>query len=159
MTRHPVDAGRNARLIVALGASNTAGYGVGAALAYPAVVERLLRDRGTAIEVKNAGICGNTTTAMLARLDRDVPEGTQVVLFQPGSNDERRGLGTVVREHNIGLIQDRLAARGIAVVRVAAAFEAARAGNLQADGIHFTERGHALVAELLIDRVWGALGL
>jgi acyl-CoA thioesterase-1 len=64
------------RLIVALGASNTAGYGVGAEYAYPKCIERLLRKRHIAAEVVNSGVSGNTTGEMLARLERVVPAGT-----------------------------------------------------------------------------------
>ena len=143
--------------VVALGASNTAGYGVGLENAYPAVIERLLRARGLDVSVENAGVSGHTTGEMLARLDASVLGGTQVVLFQPGSNDVRRGLGDEVRERNIATIQDALTARGIHVIRVAAAFEAVRPGNLQADGIHYTVAGHARIAQLLVDDVMAVL--
>lgn len=145
-------------LIVALGASNTAGYGVGADKAFPAEIERLLRGRGIEACVSNAGISGNTTQQMLDRLDTAVPEGVRVVLFQPGSNDERLGYPPEVRERNIGIITGRLTARRIAVIRVAKAFEEARPGNLQADGVHYTAAGHALIARLLVGEVAAALG-
>jgi acyl-CoA thioesterase I len=94
---------------------------------------------------------------MLARLESSVPDETRVVLFQPGSNDARTGISDTVREENITIIQDRLGARGIRVVRVAAAFEAARQGNLQADGIHYTATGHAAIAAHLVEAVINAL--
>ncbi len=143
--------------IVALGASNTAGYGVGVEQAYPAVIERLLAVRGLHVRVQNAGIAGDTTRHILARLDRCVPEATRVVLFQPGSNDARTGVSHAERERNIMQIQDSLGQRGIRVVRVAVAFERARDGNLQADGIHFTARGHELIAQELMAEIVAAL--
>lgn len=143
--------------IVALGASNTAGHGVGAQAAYPAIIEGRLRSRGIEVDVVNAGVCGEPTGAMLARLDRDVPLGTHLVLFQPGSNDARLGIEAGIREANVMAIHNRLAARGILVLRVGNAFEAARLGNVQADGIHFTPDGHARIAELLLDEVAAAL--
>jgi len=144
--------------VVALGASNTAGYGVGAEYAYPKCIAMLLRQREIDIEVINSGVSGNTTSEMLARLDRDVPAGTNVVLFQPGSNDDRRGIPVTVKEGNIATITERLRQRDIVVIRVAAAFEAVRPGNLQPDGIHYTKVGHALIARLLVDEVAKALG-
>ena len=42
--------------IVALGASNTAGYGVATAQAYPAQLEAMLRARGIRARIINAGI-------------------------------------------------------------------------------------------------------
>ena len=62
-----------------------------------------------------------------------------------------------VRERNIATITERLRQRGIVVIRVAAAFETARLGNLQLDGIHYTKTGHALIARLLVDEVATAL--
>jgi acyl-CoA thioesterase I len=146
------------QLIVALGASNTAGYGVGVEHAYPACIERLLRQREINVEVINSGVSGNTTGDMLFRLDQDVPAGTNLVLLQPGSNDERLGVSAAVREGNIETITERLRRREITVIRVAAAFDAARLGNLQPDGIHYTKAGHALIARLLADEVATALG-
>lgn len=145
-------------LIVAFGASNTAGYGVGVESAYPAVIERLLQARGLSVRVVNAGISGHTTGQMLARLETSVPEGTRVVLLQPGSNDKRKGFSDAERERNIEMIQEKLIARGVRVIRVAAAFERARPGNVQADSTHFTTAGHEIVARHLVDQVAAALG-
>jgi acyl-CoA thioesterase-1 len=75
---------------VALGASNTFGKGVSRGQAYPAQLEVLLRARGISVHVVNAGINGNTTGEMLARLDSAVPKGTRVVILQPGGNDRRK---------------------------------------------------------------------
>jgi acyl-CoA thioesterase-1 len=79
--------------IVALGASNTEGWSVFASEAYPAKLQALLNARGIEAAVINAGIAGDTTGGMLARLERAVPAGTHVVILQPGTNDERMGLG------------------------------------------------------------------
>lgn len=147
-------------LIVALGASNTAGWGVGEAQAWPAIVERLLRERGLDARVVNAGISGNTTGEMLARLDAAVPAGTRVVVLQPGSNDARLGIPAAERERNIQAITASLTARGCSVVRVAAAFAAVQPVNVQADGIHLTAAGHAGVARFILeDVVAAAFGL
>src|SRR5436305_1064217 len=45
--------------IVALGASSTAGYGVGAAAAYPAQLEAILRAKGRPMSVSAAGVSGD----------------------------------------------------------------------------------------------------
>lgn len=144
-------------IIVALGASNTAGYGVSPREAFPAVLARLLTERGFSIGMRNAGVSGRTTGEMLETLDETVPVGTRLVIFQPGSNDVRRGFGPEVRERNIVAIHNRLAARGILVFRVANAFTAASANHLQADGVHFTPSGHRVLAELIVDDIAAAL--
>lgn len=146
--------------ITALGASNKAGYGVGVEHAYPAALERLLRALGHDVVVHNAGISGNTTAQMLARLDTAVPPATRLVLFQPGSNDARLGISEAVREANVMTISQIFHARGIRLVRVAAAFEAARRENhFQDDGIHHTAVGHECIAAALLPDVLAALGM
>jgi acyl-CoA thioesterase I len=72
----------NAR-IVALGASSTAGYGVGIQAAYPAQLEEILRVRGHPMWVRNEGRRGDTTGGMLARLPGAVPPGTKIVILLP----------------------------------------------------------------------------
>ena len=55
--------------VVALGASNTDGWGVGRAAAFPAQLERRLHDDGYNVTVTNAGVSGDGTGQMLARLE------------------------------------------------------------------------------------------
>jgi acyl-CoA thioesterase-1 len=104
-----------AATVVALGASNTFGKGVSRQQAYPAQLEALLRARGHQVHVINAGVNGETTGSMLRRLDRAVPQGTQVVILQPGGNDRRKGAAGD-REKNISEIRNRLSARGIRMI-------------------------------------------
>src|ERR1700731_4860393 len=67
--------------IVAFGASNTAGHGVGSDQAWPARLEAMLRAKGYQATVANAGISGDTTASMLERLDAAVPDGTELVIL------------------------------------------------------------------------------
>ena len=110
--------------IVALGASNTYGSGRGRVAggvppsqAWPAQLESMLRARGIDAHVANAGIPGDTTGGTLARLESAVPEGTRLVILQPGGNDKRRGQGAA-RAGNIAAIKARLAARHIRVLMI-----------------------------------------
>src|ERR1700734_1824290 len=75
--------------IVAIGASNTSGFGVGEQNAYPAQLQALLRKKGIDARVTNAGVAGDVTAGMLSRLDGAVPKGTNLVILQPGANDLR----------------------------------------------------------------------
>ena len=102
--------------LVALGDSNTAGYGVGGPAAFPAQLEATLRTRGYNVEVLNAGISGDTTRGMLARLDFAVPPGTQIVIVQGGYNDLRRGSTPDLIAGNIDAILARLRARQVRAV-------------------------------------------
>jgi acyl-CoA thioesterase-1 len=140
--------------VVALGASQTAGKGVDPDEAYPAQLEAMLRARGKDVRVINAGINGDTTGGMLARLDADVPNGTRVVILQPGTNDKIAG----ERNHNAETITARLRARGIAVILIEHTGRTVPSTMRQADGQHLTEAGYRLLASSLLPRVLAALG-
>ena len=80
-------------LVVALGASNTAGKGVGKAAAWPAKMEAVLRAKGYDVRVINAGISGDDVSRMRKRLDSSVPEGTDIVILDKGkANNKKRGI-------------------------------------------------------------------
>jgi acyl-CoA thioesterase-1 len=140
--------------IVALGASNTFGRGVSRAQAYPAQLEALLRARGHAIEVVNAGINGDTTAGMLSRIDSAVPSGTGIVILQPGGNDRRKG-EEAASGSNIATIEARLRARGIRVIMLGN--EMFRRLPHQSDGQHLTPEGYRMLAEALLPQVTAAL--
>ena len=144
--------------IVALGASNTEGHGVSRAQAYPAVLERLLKAKGITAVVSNVGVFGDTTSGMLARLDKAVPGGTSVVILQPGGNDQRKGQGHR-RAPNIAAIKGRLEARNIKVVIMEnEMLGAVPRSELQVDQIHFTPKGYAILAQSILPAVLSALG-
>jgi acyl-CoA thioesterase-1 len=102
--------------IVALGDSLTAGLGLGSADALPAVLQRLLKDKGYAVEIQNAGVSGDTTAAGLARLDWAVPDGTQAVILALGANDMLGGLDVKRARSNLESIVKQLKARHIPVL-------------------------------------------
>lgn len=143
--------------IVALGASNTEGWGLTPSQSYPARLQALLQAKGIAASVSNAGIAGDTTGGMLARLDAAVPAGTQIVILQPGINDEYMGTGAQ-RSANIDKIRSRLAARNIKLLLIDnAMLDALPRSELRADGIHFTPAGYAILAERILPQVLAAL--
>lgn len=165
--------------IVALGASNTYGRGVDRDQAYPVHLERILRSRGLNLTIKNAGINGDTTSGMLARLDSTVPPGTRLVILQPGGNDARatrkksKSVEAPDTAGNIRQIADRLQARGIKLIvtgtpeqRDAAGPYAMGCGNFgqgagpenrAPDGEHFTPEGYRRIAERIASCVQRAL--
>lgn len=139
--------------VVALGASNTYGKGVARNEAYPAQLERILRAKGHTVRVINAGINGNTTGQMLARMNSAVPSGTSVVILQPGGNDRRKGEGDTAQ--NIAEIQTKLTARGIRVIMMDNG--TFRGMPKQPDGQHLTPDGYRMLAEAIAGRVEGSL--
>jgi acyl-CoA thioesterase I len=143
--------------IVALGASNTYGKGVARGQDYPAQLEAMLRARGYAARVINAGINGDTTGGMASRLDSAVPAGTRVVILQPGGNDRRKG-EAAGREGNISAIVARLNARGIKVVMLDRLLAGTSPQLLQPDGKHFTAEGHRALAARVLPKVIAHIG-
>ncbi len=142
--------------IVCLGASNTEGYGVAPGDSYPARLAGLLAGQGLTFRVLNAGISGDTTTGMRARLDQEVPEGTLLVVFQPGINDLH---DMTRREANIADIVSRLTQRRITVLMLDNAVIRGLPREVQAyDGIHLTAAGYALLAETMLPKVLAAIG-
>jgi acyl-CoA thioesterase I len=147
-------AGADAMNIVALGASNTAGWGVASQTAYPAQLEAMLKARGYDAHVANAGVSFDTTSGMLRRVDSAVPPGTSIVILNPGGNDLRFFGSKERRAANIAAIVDRLRARHIKVF----VFEntIVPETDYQWDGIHFNAEGHALVASYLMRQLTSA---
>jgi acyl-CoA thioesterase-1 len=145
--------------VVCLGASNTEGKGVSSPEAYPAQLETMLRARRYGGRVANAGISGDTTWGMLNRLEKAVPEGTRVVILQPGGNDARRGAGAWL-DANISLIIERLKARQVTVVMLDnRLIGEIRNQGYGSDGQHLTADGYRLLAAQLLPAVATALGL
>lgn len=148
--------------IVALGASNTYGKGKGAypggvpqAQAYPAQLQAMLRAKGIDAQVKNAGIPGDTTGGMLARLGSAVPNGTQIVILQTGGNDARKGVGGSAAG-NTAQIASKLQARGIKVILLDRLGAYAPASTRDPDGQHYNAQGHAAIAAGLLPKVMAA---
>ena len=98
---------------------------------------------------------------MLGRLDSSVPNGTRVVILQPGGNDfRRRGGGSEARTENVEQIVSRLRSRGVQVIMVEnQMLGAVPAQYHQSDGQHLTPEGYRLLASWLLPQVAPALGL
>jgi acyl-CoA thioesterase-1 len=142
--------------IVAIGASNTHGWYVGNRGAYPAQLQALLRAKGIDAAVINAGVPFDTTALMLRRIDKDVQNGTDIAILQPGGND-RRFFGTKEqRSANIAEMERRLRARGIKVIVYD---DEIPLRYYTIDFIHLTPEGHAMIAAALLPRVMAILEL
>jgi len=148
--------------IVVLGASNTAGRGQGSHPggvsrneAYPAQLEAMLRAKGYDAHVSNAGVPGDTTAAMLHRMDAAVPSGTQIVILQTGGNDARRGVGGDTAA-NVARMMSELRARGIKVIQLDKLGAYAPDSTRDPDGEHYNKQGPAAIAAALLPRVIAA---
>lgn len=102
--------------LVALGDSLSAGYNLPGSAAFPAVLEKLLRDKGIPVEIANAGVSGDTSQGGLERLDWSVPDATDGVILELGANDALRGVDPALTEKSLDAIVTGLKARGIPVL-------------------------------------------
>jgi len=102
--------------LVALGDSLTAGYGLPAKDAFPAVLQRALRAAGWNVTVKNAGVSGDTASDGLNRLDWSVGKNVDGVILELGANDMLRGIDPAVTRAALATILSRLTARKIKVL-------------------------------------------
>lgn len=78
--------------IVAFGDSLVAGYELAQSEAFPAQLEKALREKSYNVNVQNAGVSGDTVAAGLARVDWAVPKGVDAVIVELGANDALRGI-------------------------------------------------------------------
>jgi acyl-CoA thioesterase-1 len=174
-----VDPASSQPLIVALGDSNTAGFGVGQGNAFPAQLAAMLQRRGYNARIANAGVSGDTFGGMLSRLDTSVPSGTRLVIVQGGYNDLIRGTPRDVIIARMQGILAQLRARRVpavlcgfffpewdAVGRKLSAQYGARfvpgstcysPSHTGPDRLHMSAQGHTVVAQRLLPVVASAL--
>jgi acyl-CoA thioesterase-1 len=102
--------------IVALGDSLSAGLGLPAQAAFPAMLEKSLKNKQIDVSVANAGVSGDTASGGRDRLDWSVSDGTDAVILELGANDALRGIDPTVTRAALEDILKRLQARKIAVL-------------------------------------------
>jgi acyl-CoA thioesterase-1 len=90
--------------IVALGDSLTAGPGLPADKAFPAVLQKTLRAKGFDVEIVNAGVSGDTSAGLRERLDWALGDGADGAIVEIGANDMLRGLDPDQTRDNIDAI-------------------------------------------------------
>ncbi|MCU0224996.1 MAG: arylesterase [Acidobacteria bacterium] len=112
----PAAAGAGPPVVVFLGDSLTAGFGLAADEAFPALVAASLAARGTPIRAINAGVSGDTTAGGLRRLDWALRSRPQLVVVALGANDGLRGQPLEAIEANLRAIVERCRAAGAKVL-------------------------------------------
>jgi len=104
--------------IVALGDSLTAGLGLPQEQAYPAVLQRMLKEQGSDLEVINAGVSGDTSADGLRRANWALEGDVRLLILALGANDGLRGLPAGQMKDNLQAIIHRAKQRGIPVLLV-----------------------------------------
>ncbi|KRD49968.1 MULTISPECIES: arylesterase [Sinorhizobium/Ensifer group] len=102
--------------LVGFGDSLMAGYQLPPQDAFPARLEKALKEKGLDVTIANAGVSGDTSSGGLARIDWSVPDGTKGVILELGANDALRGIPPEETRKNIEAMITRLKDRGIPVL-------------------------------------------
>jgi acyl-CoA thioesterase I len=95
------------RVILVLGDSITAGYGLDLSQAYPELLQQRIDSRGWRFKVINAGQSGDTSAGGLTRLDWLLKNRVDVLVLELGANDGLRGLPPETTRKNLQAIIDR----------------------------------------------------
>jgi len=109
-------ADKDAPLVVFLGDSLTAGYGLPGDSAYPAVIARTLRDEGRPIRIVNAGSSGDTSAGGLSRLPWLLKQKPDILVVALGGNDGLRGVPPATTRENLARIIQAAQAEGAAIL-------------------------------------------
>jgi acyl-CoA thioesterase-1 len=112
----PVRAEPGEAVIVALGDSLTAGYGLPRDQSFPAQLQAALKARGHKVKVINAGVSGDTATAALQRLDWALPDNASAVIVELGGNDALQGIPPEGTEAALAKIIEKAQAKGLPVL-------------------------------------------
>src|SRR5690606_32139071 len=78
------------QVIVFYGDSLTAGYGLDPEVAFPALVEKALVEKGKEVKVVNAGLSGETSAGGLTRIDWVLRQPVDIFVLELGANDGLR---------------------------------------------------------------------
>ncbi|QVL48060.1 MAG: arylesterase [Thiocapsa sp.] len=104
-------------VILVLGDSLSASYGLDRESGWVSLLEERLRERGLAYRVVNASVSGDTTAGGLTRLGALLDDhAPAIVLIELGANDGLRGLGFEVIRNNLTTLVARSSAAGSQVV-------------------------------------------
>src|SRR5262245_8400895 len=154
-------------VILAIGDSMTAGYGVDVDSSYPAQLEKALRNLGYDYRVVNQGVTGSTTTQAMGRMTRAMALQPEIVIIQLGGNDISQGIPRSISMENLRTMIARFKPGGAKIffaggrfpylddlakgldVPVIPFLEGVQGHRdlLLSDGIHPTGEGYAIVVQ------------
>jgi acyl-CoA thioesterase I len=95
-------------VVLFLGTSLTAGLGLLAEDAFPAVIQEKIDSAGLPFRVVNAGVSGETSAGARRRIDWLLRQKFDVLVLETGANDMLRGTNVDSTRANIQAIVDRV---------------------------------------------------
>jgi acyl-CoA thioesterase I len=99
------------KTILFYGDSLTAGYGLSEEEAFPALIDKKIKQQGKSWKVINAGLSGETTAGGLSRIDWMLRQPVDIFVLELGGNDGLRGLPLDQTKTNLQSIIDRVRAK------------------------------------------------
>ena len=99
------------KILVVLGDSLSAGFGVDPNEAWPARIQEMIREAGLPWKLVNAGLSGDTSAGGLRRLDWILRRPVDALLLELGGNDGLRGLPLGATRTNLQLVIERTRAK------------------------------------------------
>jgi acyl-CoA thioesterase I len=109
-------SGASEPIVVALGDSLTAGFGLPPEDAWPALIDARLRREGYPYRVVNAGVSGDTSAGGLRRVDWVLRTHPEIAVVALGANDGLRGQDPGETRANLAGIVERLQRAGVRVL-------------------------------------------
>lgn len=96
------------KVILFLGDSLSAGFGLDVAQAFPSLVQEKIQQEKLPFKVINAGLSGETTAGGLRRIDWLLKQKVDVLVIELGGNDGLRGIAPSETEKNLQGIIDKM---------------------------------------------------
>jgi acyl-CoA thioesterase-1 len=97
-------------VVLFLGDSLTAGYGLVAEEAFPALIQQRIDSAGLNFRVVNAGVSGDTSAGGLRRVDWLLQQPISILVLELGANDMLRGQSVEAMRANLRGILDKVRA-------------------------------------------------
>ena len=107
-----------APVVAALGDSLTAGYGLQTADGFVPQLQDWLAGQGIAVELRNAGVSGDTTAGGLSRVDWTLTPDVDGMIVALGGNDYLRGFDPALVRQNLQGILDVARDKGVPVMLI-----------------------------------------
>lgn len=104
------------KMVLALGDSLTAGYGLPQPDAFPVQLQAALNAAGGNVSIINGGVSGDTSAGGRSRLEWLLAQPFDLVIVELGANDGLRGLDPAETRKNLDWILATLQKRGIATL-------------------------------------------
>jgi acyl-CoA thioesterase-1 len=111
-------------VVLFVGTSLTAGYGLAPGQAYPAIVQKKIDSAGFDYQVVNAAVSGQTSAGARSSIDWLLRSPATVLVIETGANDGLRGIDPEELRNNIEAIITRAQAQQPPPVIILAGMEA-----------------------------------